>query len=328
MTLEKFLKNKQDTEQQLAIDIMNEFIQELASEGHPAPQGLPLPADKAKPGNKWLKKNNEAETLAEKVSPKVQGKWRAKMVEEGRDSHGTEKTESCSRGYQSEQPRSLHSFETTPQKNEANPMRTPGKAVKQDTFIMDSLNQLIDINDTAQSFYKCSAASQKIELTTQTSKGSVQGQEPVFEVFEKEDDWNTERSKENEKGLANEGNKWVAKKKGNTNIIHQTGKQVMAADPFGNPISGTNAPKILKKVAQSIEDPEIAKKAEEFFYNKIGAALLNNFKKNLVECPYCNRNYHSGNRLLTRCRQETYTHLSEDLSLAKEEGLRVDIGCI
>lgn len=279
---------------------MNEFMQELALEGHSAHQTQPQPVNKPNPGNMWLKKNNIEEKLSEKVSPKVQGKWRAKMVEEGREAGGLEKTEACVKQYQSEQPKSHHSFETSPQKNGENPMRTPGKAVKQDTFIMDSLNQLIDINDTAQSFYKCSAASQKIQLTTHTSKGSVEEDQPVFEVFDKEDEWGTDRSKENQRGSANEGNKWVAKKKGNTNIIHETGKQVLAPEAFGKPITGTNAPKILMKVAKSIEDPEIAKKAEEFFYNKIGAALLNNFKKNLVECPYCNRNYHSGKQRVTR----------------------------
>lgn len=58
---------------------------------------------------------------------------------------------------------------------------------------------------------------------------------------------------------------------------------------------GGNANQILKRAAKNLEqhDPELAAKAQEYFFEKIGVALLNNFKKNLVPCSYCGRNFDS-----------------------------------
>lgn len=38
-------------------------------------------------------------------------------------------------------------------------------------------------------------------------------------------------------------------------------------------------------------DPEMQRKAEDFFYDNIGGALLDNFSKNLVPCPHCGRKF-------------------------------------
>lgn len=58
---------------------------------------------------------------------------------------------------------------------------------------------------------------------------------------------------------------------------------------------GGNAKQILKAATKKLEteDPELAQKAQEFFFEKIGAALLNNFKNNLVPCGCCGRKFDS-----------------------------------
>lgn len=46
--------------------------------------------------------------------------------------------------------------------------------------------------------------------------------------------------------------------------------------------------------AQNIIIPsqeEIEKKTEEFFYDKIGHVLLENFKRNMIECRHCGRRF-------------------------------------
>ena len=100
-------------------------------------------------------------------------------------------------------------------------------------------------------------------------------------------------------------NKWLARKPNPTGVtpnhipkapkIEDKNQQLKAEIMKKEIEKGGNANQILKRAAKNLEqhDPELAAKAQEYFFEKIGVALLNNFKKNLVPCPICGRNFDS-----------------------------------
>ena len=112
--------------------------------------------------------------------------------------------------------------------------------------------------------------------------------------FQKE---NKPDNKQNNKWLARKPNPTAARPKLASNPPQMDRKnQRMEAEIMKKEIEkGGNANQILKRTAKNLEqqDPELAAKAQEFFFEKIGVALLNNFKKNLVPCSNCGRNFDS-----------------------------------
>lgn len=100
-------------------------------------------------------------------------------------------------------------------------------------------------------------------------------------------------------------NKWMARKPNPSAAaqklatkppqINQLNQRMEAAIMKKEIEKGGNANQILKRAAKNLEqhDPELAAKAQEYFFEKIGVALLNNFKKNLVPCASCGRNFDS-----------------------------------
>lgn len=74
--------------------------------------------------------------------------------------------------------------------------------------------------------------------------------------------------------------------------LMSNGAQALVPYPGGPPPSAAH---LLKQAAKSMEavDPHLAEKAQAFFFEKMGTALLNNFKSNLASCGYCGRKFDS-----------------------------------
>lgn len=96
----------------------------------------------------------------------------------------------------------------------------------------------------------------------------------------------------------------VQRKPNQSPILMSNGNQALAPEISGPPPS---AAQLLHQAAKSMQnvDADLAEKAQAFFFDKMGAALLNNFKNNLVPCAYCQRKFDACRLIVSvRCSQE------------------------
>lgn len=282
VSLERFIEKKKNFEQGLAHDIMNQFMQEVAAGGDPL--GLangPNPA-KGSPGKPSIPANVQQTTALQEVNaPRNRSKENGKQEEAGVTitPHNNLKGAWKQRVQESPPKSSKHGMNkdalvikptsSTPQKGGSN-----GNA------------QLITQKPSENPWHKKRELAEDQTPKMQSGKPESNIGEPVTQP-----------------GV----NKWQAKK---DQGIPKSVEQAPPKQPpsFAGPKAaigqqalnkgiqkGGSAQQILKTAVKGMEahDPELALKAQEFFFEKMGVALLNNFTKNLIPCPHCGRKFAS-----------------------------------
>ena len=260
------MNKKRDYEQGLADDIMNQFIQEVTKAPERIGAGPEYSKVKAKIEIKRINTkeesyNGQAQNYSS-ASPNLKGKWK-------------ERYESAS----------TKEIEGNMQK---------GKETRE---------SIIDMEDNSSDIL-----AERLQITKTAS--FAEPKHIPTEVI-KVTDTGFYQSSDNKKKVVS-GNKWEVRKQNSSSNTPQVQKKSTVAIDNGKQMispqiikkeleKGGNANQILKRAVKSmeVEDPDLALKAQEFFFEKIGVALLNNFKKNLVRCGYCGRNFDSSNLTIT-----------------------------
>jgi hypothetical protein len=307
----RFAEKKKKFEEGLAKDIMNQFMAEVVKENDAKLEEVQGPKGawaKKSPSPLILKKTEEplksageqslalAKPMVNQIPSKVQGKWK-------------DRVQKSNSNLMSE-----HSIGLKDQALGKSPLReqkttgTPGnhclssisKDYSTQVSIHGHVDQAIDLKDTAS------------ELNFSPSGKYIDQERPEHPLGRQSANTVVDPD-------ARQLNKWhrkpVTGMQGPAQYASQptsnhqksplqpgaAGKKQIVANVLEKGLEeGGNANQILKVAAKKLGkvDPELAMKAEEFFFDKIGAALLNNFKNNLTPCGHCGRKFDPRSRIL------------------------------
>lgn len=300
----RFLEKKKKLEEGLAQDILNQFMQEVvkekdkqATEAHhlkgawakkaPSPLILKSKDDPPKPTGSHASAGSP--TLVIPSPDKVQGKWRERLQQPKPNVRSDQNIAVPDHN----KPSSPSSYEKKSPNRQSQQTALSSGESEDRPAIVEAVEQLIQtksvFSDESGMQLKPDQPSERSDALSKAREAKRSGNQP-----------------------GSPQNKWSKKPPGSGVVQHkvpgQTAGGHSAANNFVKPSTkrallsnalekgvekGGNAKQILKAAVKKIEneDPALAMKAQEFFFEKIGAALLNNFKNNLVPCACCGRKF-------------------------------------